>query len=798
MHILPGPRHVQFFYLRAFTTHGFRTVLPFEFLGGTKFQRDPIFSNLFAQGAALTLLVKGPVARHHLNTVMDRTDVDGSAQFPGAVAAGVMLDPEDDARDALISLRGYLLSEMDRKSAEEVQTWDELDSYIEDLCSRGLDTLAREPDALAAEGARLRSQLDDAACKNYRALIQSFECAGAVRDGVGRVRLRLDNLVDALPPLANATQEFSSNAAAVQAQRESRLRTLVEYGRVLDMLEIPRLMRSLVAGELYDDALELHDMSLKLASLNPDEAIVMSICSDIDALTAQMMVQLLALLRGSVQLPTCLHVVGFMRRLSIFSEPRLRMIFLHCRGDWMRSVLDTSASPNAQAKLVRLSDDTRSMVFEIITQYRAAFADDDPSDASEDPYEGINANDVSGMDNPVNTNAILFDWTVSLISQYLTRLEEGLADIRDGASLCTVLQQAMYCGQSLGRVGADFRPVLAPLFEAAVMRVFNSHLSAALRQFEMMIEDQRWAPVGSTAIRNDQMRNFNCVHQGVSSAQQTLAGGIPKNSEQDTAVASNMDEDNIFEPPMALLDSPPLAVFLNGILAAFNELRSCALLSLTMKLGEKVSDTLLKAAECVSTIGGPGGAFLKRTDRLYFWAMYTSFRDLCVPHVARCLDHCMGQTGLVDVQAVVAVMSSMFGEPVPAVSQVRHAEPTVVAPAGKQHLNGGVVTVEDGDESPVKIEGREFDAHLFRSGAVEDADTVLPAPASSAETICASARPASTVEAVKDNDGVGEQGRVYEHARAPEKSSDKEPLGDTSYTEQETEDIGEKGGTAIV
>jgi conserved oligomeric Golgi complex subunit 8 len=606
--------------------------------------------------------MEGPVAAR---AVTARTvAADGAA-------SGAGLDPEDDARDALLTLRGYILADVSPDAAGAVEAWPEFDSYVGDLCSHGLDALARQPDSLAAECARMRAQLEDVSCSNYRALIESFECAGAVRDGVGSIRAQLDQLVDALPLLAAATREFSSNAAEAQAEREARLGTLAEYGRVVDILEMPRLMRSLVAGELYEEALELHDMSLKFAAMHQGEVVLRSVCGEVDALTRQMVLQLISLLRGPVPLPTCLRVVGFLRRLAVFSEPRLRMLFLQCRGEWMRSSLETAAAPNAQARLVRLSDGTRAMMFEIVTQYRAAFADDEDGDDAATYRVGSSfAGDGAAADVP--SAAILFDWTSSLVSQYLSRLEEGLRDVRDGASLSTVMQQAMYCGQSLGRVGADFRPALAPLFEDAILRIVNSHLNAALRQFEMMVEDHRWAPVGSSALRKDRMRGG--VTSPVNSNGNGTIGGdggeSPRGASNDVSGGGGGDGDvdglELFEPPMTVLDSPPLAVFLNGVLAALNELRPCAILSLSNQLAEGVSQTLLLAAECVSAVGGPGGAFLKPSDRPHFASMHSSLRDLCVPHVARCLDRCMDRRGLVDVDRVLDGMASIFGQSVAA------------------------------------------------------------------------------------------------------------------------------------
>jgi hypothetical protein len=44
--------------------------------------------------------------------------------------------------------------------------------------------------------------------------------------------------------------------------------------------------------------------------------------------------------------------------------------------------------------------------------------------------------------------------------------------VGEGGSLASVLDHAMYCGGSLGRVGLDFRPLLAPLFEQAVLALY--------------------------------------------------------------------------------------------------------------------------------------------------------------------------------------------------------------------------------------------------------------------------------------------------------------------------------------
>lgn len=130
-------------------------------------------------------------------------------------------------------------------------------------------------------------------------------------------------------------------------------------------------------------------------------------------------------------------------------------------------------------------------------------------------------------------------------------------------SLDTVLHQSMYFGLSFSRVGADFRGLMAPIFIKVISQNFDNSILKVTRKFESDID-------GFTLINK-------------------FASGL-------TRQKSTSNESDTNSPPETLLDFHPLAIYCNGVLATFNELRLCA----PIAIANCVRNTIQQSLENVS------------------------------------------------------------------------------------------------------------------------------------------------------------------------------------------------------
>ena len=158
----------------------------------------------------------------------------------------------------------------------------------------------------------------------------------------------------------------------------------------------------------------------------------------------------------------------------------------------------------------------------------------------------------------------------------------------------------MYFGQSLGRVGADFRPALVPILSQAALEVSLEHLENAEQKFKSGID--------LMALK-----------------------ALVKN--QDTV----QDQVDPFQPPLILLEFPPLAELCNAILSSLNEIRLCAPASIAAKIIGRIQVILISAAQTLQDRERRFGKSSIETEKATFQQLVIIFNQTFLPYIDRCL-----------------------------------------------------------------------------------------------------------------------------------------------------------------
>ncbi|KAF3330279.1 conserved oligomeric Golgi complex subunit 8 [Carex littledalei] len=460
--------------------------------------------------------------------------------------------------------------------------------YVSELLSFSIERLHKEPELLKVEGERVRRQMQEVAVENYSAFISAAEAISFVKTQLEDFDKHLELLISEIPNLTSGCTEFIESAQQIVEERRLNHTLLANHSTILDLLEIPQLMDTCIRNGNYDEALDLEAFVNKLTKLHSEFPIIQALAIDVKKSTQSMVSQLLQKLRSNIQAShICLRIVAHLRRIGVFAESELRLQFLRCREAWLSSSLEELDQRNVYDFLKEMVNCYRRNLFDVVTQYRAIFSND--KSGSDENYDG----------------GLLFSWAMHQVKNHLSTLEEMLPKISDGVSLSNTLDNCMYCAIGLGLVGLDFRALLPPIFESAVFNMFSKNMSTAIENFQVVLDSHRWVPMPSVGFANN--------------------GAIDDTRDDVT-------------PPFVLMEHPPLAVFVNGVSAAMNELKPCAPLSLKQILAQEVVRGLQAVSNSLVTYND--NHMLRGNESTLFLALCHTFVEVVYPYCASCFGRC--------------------------------------------------------------------------------------------------------------------------------------------------------------
>lgn len=433
-------------------------------------------------------------------------------------------------------------------------TSNDIGVYLQHLTSFGLNKLTKESDRISEEKASIINQTQELAFEEYPTFIEAAQCTHDIFQNFQNVSRSTEKLSTNLTQLKERCLEFSQTAQSLNATRVLTSLALSRHTQLLEILELPQLMDTCVRNGYWEEALELASYVSRLQRKLAHIPLILKVAQEVQSCTKLMLSQLVSQLRMPAQLPHCLKVVGYLRRMGVFSDEEIRLKFLQARDAWFKSTLEEIPKDNAYQHMLKTVELSRVHLFDIATQYRAIFTDEDPLV-------------LANQNIHTNESAIFHTWIVGKVTDFLFTLECDLPQVSP-SSLESVFNQCMYFGLSFGRIGADFRVLLVPIFSRVVLDRFDQSLLAAQTQF------------------SDSMSKF-CVQTQATSASSASAHSVTNTGDQ-------------VQPPFELTKFRPLAELCNAIIVSFNDLCCCAPVDLVDLVTRKLEQTLRSCSQVMA------------------------------------------------------------------------------------------------------------------------------------------------------------------------------------------------------
>ncbi|KAH0969831.1 hypothetical protein GBA52_028427 [Prunus armeniaca] len=214
--------------------------------------------------------------------------------------------------------------------------------YVSELLSFTLDRLHKEPELLRVDAERIQRQMQEVAVGNYRAFIAAADALLAIRDEVSSIDNHLESLIGEIPKLTSGCTEFVESAEQILEKRKLNQTLLANHSTLLDLLEIPQLMDTCVRNGNYDEALDLEAFVCKLSTVHPKLPVIQALAAEVRQTTQSLLSQLLQKLRSNIQLPECLRIIGYLRRIESLASMKCV-----CREAWLTGILEDLDQRNA-------------------------------------------------------------------------------------------------------------------------------------------------------------------------------------------------------------------------------------------------------------------------------------------------------------------------------------------------------------------------------------------------------------------------------------------------------------------
>ncbi|KAI8436709.1 hypothetical protein MSG28_010193 [Choristoneura fumiferana] len=457
-----------------------------------------------------------------------------------------------------------------KSTTENAEYFGDITDYIKKLGSQSWDHIQKEPERLTDEMNQLTEQTQDLAFTNYKTFVETAEISRTIMKDLGNSKDSLSKFLDATPEFILECENFSQMAGNIvkEKSRYSSIRNQSE--KLLELLELPALMREALSSEDYESALDIFTFIRNLSKRYSEIPLV----------------QILGYLRraNTVYRSTDDEQSRYTGSKSSNSDG-LHLHFLKARNAWFEKALEDAKNTESSERLLRrIVELHRIHLFNVLTQHKSIFLPD--------------AHESRVREDELNGTSALSCWLKQKVEILAYILNQDLQS-EDESNFESLFNQCMYLCLSFGRVGADMRCTLTPLFRNNLLSQFHKGLEKADTHFENQIRLYK-----VPTIKN-----------------------VPRPINENTSSG----------PPESLLDYYPLAEYCNGMLIVLNMLRVTAPLNIVKEVYNAYRNSFNKAVQVLMTYYQREQQAFTDVERQNFVSFCVCFMEDFVPYISKCL-----------------------------------------------------------------------------------------------------------------------------------------------------------------
>lgn len=332
-----------------------------------------------------------------------------------------------------------------------------------DLRSLSASQLQQGKHNIASQLLHVQRQISDLAYGNYRTYADAGSTTERCRKLFGEASSLVEDIEKEIQLVRESTKEFGSKSDDISEELHCLKLTETKGSQLWDLLSLPNCMDVCIRAGYYDLAYSLTNYGVQLQTYGLTRNFLVKAVADklIDA-RYQLLEELFNRFAAPIDLASSIQIVNSIRKIPYLSSAQLRISILQYRDVYLeKQLINIRSQPDF---ILRMVEVYRDCMYDTMVLYLAVFPENEicKRESSVDPRW-----DVWQTAGP---SAILSDWVLNNLNAMFSHIKNAGDDFLDIGALTSKL---MSFAMSFGRMGVDFRPLIADILGEFVIKRFS-------------------------------------------------------------------------------------------------------------------------------------------------------------------------------------------------------------------------------------------------------------------------------------------------------------------------------------